>query len=95
MSVTIGDITFDRVRYDADVDMLYLHAGEPSDAVDFDGTPDGHHTRYDRDGRLVGITLLHPKLLLAEDGRVVIPTDQGVLEAGPETLEPALAAAAR
>jgi len=51
--------------------------------------------RSSRDGRLVGITLLHPKLLLAEDRRVVIPTDHGVLEAGPETLEPALAAAAR
>lgn len=30
MSVTIGETTFDRVEYDAEADVLYLHVGEPS-----------------------------------------------------------------
>jgi hypothetical protein len=33
MSVTIADITFDRVAYDADADVLYLHVGDPSRAA--------------------------------------------------------------
>ena len=30
MSVTVGHTTFDRVRYDAEAVVLYLHAGDPS-----------------------------------------------------------------
>ena len=33
MSVTIGHINFDRVEFDADGDVLYLHVGDPSRAV--------------------------------------------------------------
>jgi hypothetical protein len=40
MSVTIDGIEFDRVSYDAEADVLYLHIGEPEDAVDFDETPE-------------------------------------------------------
>ena len=36
MSVTIADTTFDRVRYDDDADVLYLHNGDPVEAVEFD-----------------------------------------------------------
>jgi hypothetical protein len=42
MTVQIVNLTFDRVRYDADGDVLYLHRGDPSDAVDFDASPEGH-----------------------------------------------------
>jgi len=35
-SVTIGEISFDRVEYDAEADVLYLHVGEPSRTLDFD-----------------------------------------------------------
>lgn len=52
MSVTIGDITFDRVRYDKDGDVLCLHRADPAGAVDFDGSPGGHHLRFDGDGQL-------------------------------------------
>ena len=34
MTVTIADIEFDRVEYDADADVLYLHVGDPSRAVE-------------------------------------------------------------
>jgi uncharacterized protein YuzE len=68
MSVTIADITFDRAEYDSDADVLYLHIGDPSTAVDFDETPEGHALRFDAEGRLVGITLVRPKHLLDESG---------------------------
>jgi hypothetical protein len=37
--VTIGNLDFDRVRYDAEGDVLYLHRADPKEAVDFDGSP--------------------------------------------------------
>ena len=56
MSVTIDNHTFDRVHYDAHRDVLYLHKGEPSTAVDFDSTPEGHALPFNAAGELVGIT---------------------------------------
>jgi uncharacterized protein YuzE len=74
MTVTIGDITFDGVEYDADGDVLYLHVGDPSAAVDFDETPEGHGVRLDRDGNVVGLTLVRPKRLESDgDLRVTLP----------------------
>jgi uncharacterized protein YuzE len=91
MSVTIADITFDRVEYDSDADVLYLHIGDPSTAVDFDETPEGHALRFDAEGRLVGITLVRPKHLLDESGgfRITLPVPSDV-SAGD--LTPALSA---
>jgi uncharacterized protein YuzE len=91
MSVTIADITFDRVEYDSDADVLYLHVGDPSTAVDFDETPEGHALRFDVEGRLVGITLVRPKRLLDESGRlrITLPVPSDV-SAG--VLTPALSA---
>jgi hypothetical protein len=42
--VNSGGITFDNNFYDREVDVLYLHVGEPSTAVDFDGTAEGDAT---------------------------------------------------
>jgi len=53
-TVTIGGIRFDRVTYDAPGDVLYLHVGDPADAVDYDGTAEGDGTQYGADGSLVG-----------------------------------------
>lgn len=80
MTVTIGDITFDRVEYDATGDVLYLHIGDPSGAVDFDETPEGHALRFDRKGNVVGLTLVRPKRLLERDGglRVTLPVSRNV-----------------
>lgn len=89
MSVTIADITFDRVSYDADGDVLYLHVGDPTRAVDFDETPEGHGVRLDAEGRVVGLTLVNPKRLLDLDGelRVTLPVPSDV---PAEQLAPAL-----
>ena len=70
MTVTIADIEFDRVEYDADADVLYLHVGDPSRAVNYDETPEGHAARFARDGELVGLTLVRPKRLLERDGEL-------------------------
>lgn len=72
MSVTISDITFDRVRYDEDGDVLYLHRGDPADAVDFDESPEGHHLRFASDGQLIGITIVRPHWLLENEGKITI-----------------------
>ncbi len=52
MTITIGSSTFDNVLYDADVDVLYLHVGDPSTAVDFDESPEGHALRFDAEGQI-------------------------------------------
>lgn len=72
MNVTIGGVTFDHVAYDAEGDVLYLHVGDPAAAVTFDGTPEGHHTRYAADGSLVGLTNLSPRWLLEHEGEIVV-----------------------
>jgi uncharacterized protein YuzE len=92
MSVTIANVEFDRVRYDAEADVLYLHTGEPADAVEFDESPEGHHLRFGASGHLVGVTLVRPRWLLAEKGQITISLPQPVA-LRPEALNGALAAA--
>jgi uncharacterized protein YuzE len=94
MSVTIGGITFDRVRYDRDGDVLYLHVGDPAAAVDFDAAPEGHALRYAAAGRLVGVTLVNARWLLEHEGRITVTLPPrpapAPLEADPAALAPAL-----
>ncbi len=45
---------FENVFYDAEVDVLYLHEGDPSTAVE--GSPEGHALRFDGEGNVVGVT---------------------------------------
>jgi len=68
--VNSGGIMFDNNFYDCEVDVLYLHVGGPSTAVDFDGTAEGDATRYGPDGRLVGLTTLNARSRLEKDGRI-------------------------
>jgi YD repeat-containing protein len=96
MTVQIEDTKFDRVSYDADGDVLYLHVGDPRSAVEFDGSEESHGLRYDAEGQLVGITLLNAAWLLERDGEVRVTLPEGrVLIAGRQALEPALGLAAR
>lgn len=93
MSITIGNTTFDRVDYDAEADVLYLHVGDPAQAVDFDESPEGHALRYDVDGKLVGITLVNAKGLLDQATPITITIPEQVT-IDPETLAPAVQSAA-
>jgi hypothetical protein len=62
-----------------------------SRAVSYDETPEGHAARFDRDGELVGLTLLRPKRLLERDGelRITVPVPVAV---SPVELAAALSA---
>ena len=92
MNISIAGITFDNIEYDSDGDVLYLHVGDPSTAVDFDESPEGHALRYDENGRLVGITLVRPRWLMSLGQPIVVTLPQQVT-IQPETLTPALTAA--
>jgi uncharacterized protein YuzE len=72
MSLKVAGIEFDRVRYDPDGDVLYLHVGDPATAVDWDETLEGHHTRYGEDGSLVGLTIVNARRLLERDGAITL-----------------------
>ena len=91
MSIEIAGITFDRVSYDADGDVLYLHHGDPSTAVDFDASPEGHALRFDARGDLVGVTIVSARWLLEHEGevRLTIPTPE-LLHLSAEQLPAAL-----
>lgn len=72
MSVQIGNLTFDRVHYDAGGDVLYLHRADPREAVDFDASPEGHALRFDKDGQLIGVTIVRPRWILEHEGSITI-----------------------
>lgn len=91
MSITIGRTTFDRISYDRDADVLYLHVGDPRTAVDFDATPEGYALRYDAAGRLVGLTIVNAKQVLDERGRIDITIPERI-SVDQDTLGPVLAA---
>ncbi len=92
MSVTIAGTEFERVSYDSNADVLYLHTGDPSDAVKFDESPEGHHLRFGADGRLVGVTLVRPRWLLENEGKITISLPETV-SLRSESLNGALVAA--
>jgi uncharacterized protein YuzE len=85
MSVTIGDVTFDHVEYDADADVLYLHVGDPRRAVAFDESPEGHALRFDADARLVGVTIVAVRQIV-ESGQHLIVTVPARIEVEPDQL---------
>ncbi|HVE68623.1 MAG TPA: DUF2283 domain-containing protein [Solirubrobacteraceae bacterium] len=92
--VTIDGIQFDRARYDRDADVLYLAAGDPARARDFDGTPEGHHVWYDERGRLIGVTFVGAADLLRREGRLSFTEPLGAVSHSVEagTLAGVLAA---
>jgi uncharacterized protein YuzE len=57
-SLKVGPYIFDRAHYDPEADVLYLSQGDLERAADFDETPDGHAISYDKDGDLIGLTLI-------------------------------------
>lgn len=91
MKIRIGPLLFDHVDYDAEHDILYLHVGEPQRG-EGEETPEGHVIRYAPDtGRIVGLTMLGPRRLLAKDDHITISIPEAV-ETTAEDLAPALAA---
>jgi len=94
VSITIGRTTFDRVRYDAEADVLYLHVGDPATAVDFDESPEGYALRFDPSGTLVGVTIVGARRLVdrGKPIEITIPVPEH-LALDPAALASALHAA--
>jgi uncharacterized protein YuzE len=69
-TVTIAGIEFDDNFYDREVDVLYLHVGDPASSVEWGGTAEGDGTSYGPDGQLVGLTILNARHRLEEDGKI-------------------------
>jgi uncharacterized protein YuzE len=93
MSVTIANITFDRVRYDQEGDVLALHAGGPATAGDFDESPEGHALRFNAAGELVGITIASARWLLDHEGKIAITLPPRRVDVDASALDGALMAA--
>lgn len=92
LDVHIGPLVFDHVDYDAEGDVLYLHAGAPQEA-EGEETPEGHVLRYQPGtSRIVGLTVINARWLLERDGRLIITVPETV-EASAEDLAAALAVA--
>jgi len=72
MTVKINGISFDRAKYDADGDVLYLARGAANEAADAVLTPEGHGVRYDDSGEVIGVTIINAKWLLERDGHLTI-----------------------
>jgi uncharacterized protein YuzE len=92
-SVKIAGIEFDNVEYDRRGDVLYLNVGDPSVAVEWDGTAEGDGTSYGPDGSLVGLTILNARLRLEKDGKIVLTLPEHRVEATRAELDEILAAA--
>ncbi len=90
MTITIGSSTFDNILYDADVNVLYLHIGDPSTAVEFDESPEGYALRFDAGGRLVGVTIVNAKSLIDREGEIAITLPE-VVHVDSDTVGPAFA----
>ncbi len=90
--VVIGRFTFDNVFYDADADVLYLHMGDPSTAVDFDESPEGHALRFDGAGLLVGVTIVGVKSLIEREDTITITVPE-IARVDADTLAPAFVGA--
>ncbi len=92
MSVHVGPYEFDHASYDSDGDVLYLRRGEPREAADTFGTPEGHAVRLDEQGEVIGITIVNAKWLLGREGKITI-TVPSLIEPDADELAAVLAAA--
>lgn len=87
--VQIGSHEFDRARYDADADVLYLSEGPHQEAASTFATPEGHAVRLDASGEVIGLTIVNAKWLLDRDGKLVVTIPERI-ESSRRDLEPAM-----
>lgn len=69
--------------------MLYLHRADPTDAVDFDASPEGHALRFNAASELIGVTFINVRWLLEHEGKITLLER---IEVGAAALAEALAA---
>jgi uncharacterized protein YuzE len=93
MTVTIAGIEFEHHVYDERADVLYLTvSGYEGSPVGVDATPEGHGIEYDQTRRVIAMTLVNVKWLLARDGELTITWHSGRVNA--DELAAALASTA-
>jgi uncharacterized protein YuzE len=92
MTVHVGPYEFDHVSYDSDGDVLYLRRGEQREAAETFGTPEGHAVRLDKNGEVIGITIVNAKWLVERDGKITV-TVPSLIETNADDLAEALATA--
>jgi hypothetical protein len=91
VDVRIGSVAFDHADYDAENDVLYLHAGDPQEA-EGEETPEGHVLRYaPGTQRIVGLTVLGIQRILDRDGELCVTIPE-LVKASADDLAPAFAA---
>jgi hypothetical protein len=95
VSVTIGDLTFDRIRYSEWVGDLVLDRGTKPPLIEFQFEPVfDHFVGIDEDGEVAQYTILYPDLFIARDGelRFHFPSGETVAltpeEAAPLLVDP-------
>jgi uncharacterized protein YuzE len=74
MSVAFGDIIFDQVDYDEEVDVLYLSTGGVK-PIEREESPEGHILRFDENGVICGMTIIGVSRYLdaEENAKVTMP----------------------
>jgi uncharacterized protein YuzE len=77
VTVEIGGVVFDNVKYDRESDVLYVDIGDPKRAIDWDESPEGHGLRLGPNDELIGITIVNARWLLEQDGKIVITLPNG------------------
>jgi hypothetical protein len=95
MSVTFGEITFDRVWYDAPTDSLCLqvkrHGGRGDD---WDATEEGDPLTF-RDGQIISVEILGARHRVERGEEIILTLEDGTVLRSPDVLQaiPGLAAA--
>jgi hypothetical protein len=91
VEIDIASLGFEQANYDAEIDVLYLHAGNPQRG-EGEETPEGHVLRYaPGTTQVAGLTLVGVGETLERDGRVSITVPR-TIKTTAEELGPALAA---
>ena len=80
MIVHADGIRFDNNLYDAEADVLYLQVGESRAAADFDESIEAHYLRFDKDGELMGVTIVNARKIIERDGVIVVTLPDRTLE---------------
>jgi uncharacterized protein YuzE len=84
VSVTIDGLSFDRVDYDSDGDVLYLARGSSNEADNATLTPEGHGVRYGASGDVIGVTIANARWLLDRDGYIGITLPHSIRVEAPD-----------
>jgi uncharacterized protein YuzE len=83
MTINMGNHEFDDVVYDAVGDVLYMHKGKPIPA-ETQATPEGHAVRLDKEGEIVGVTIVNAKWLAERDGEIAISAPERLVASAGE-----------